>query len=103
MSCYFIVKTFIDKKKGAGLYEEYIHLVKPIVEQYGGEYIVRSNRISSIERKRLPDRIVIIKFRSRESLERCFRSKEYVEIMSKRAESVKSKTLIVEEDEYENW
>ena len=46
MSCYFIVDTYIDDNKNRSEYEEYIALVKPIVESYGGAYLVRSNKIS---------------------------------------------------------
>lgn len=48
MRCYFIVDTYIDENKGRGLYDEYIQKVKPIVEGFGGEYLVRSEQITSL-------------------------------------------------------
>ena len=53
MPCYFIVDTYIDAKKGRGLYDEYIRKVKPIVESFGGEYLVRTEKnhlFASIEK-----------------------------------------------------
>lgn len=38
--CYFVVDTYIDEEKGRGAYDEYIESVVPIVERYGGVYIV---------------------------------------------------------------
>ena len=43
MACYFIVDTYIDGGTGRGLYDEYIREVKPIVEGFGGEYLVRTD------------------------------------------------------------
>ena len=34
MATYFIVCVYHDKERGWGEYEEYIRLVKPIVEEY---------------------------------------------------------------------
>ena len=42
MSCYFVIDTYIDPAKGREEYDEYIELVKPIVEAHNGEYLVRS-------------------------------------------------------------
>lgn len=98
MSCYFMVDTYIDKHSESGLYEEYIKEVKPIVEEYGGEYIVRSENVSHLSEKRRPDRVIVIRFPSREKLEECFNSSKYKKIMGKRISTVDSMALIVEED-----
>lgn len=98
MSCYFIVDTYIDGNGNQSEYEEYIELVKPIVESYGGEYLVRSNKVSALSDKQNPQRVIIIRFPSREKLEKCFASAEYQKIMSKRENNVDSRALIVEQD-----
>ena len=36
MSCYFLIDTYIDDKRGRGQYDDYISKVKPIVESFGG-------------------------------------------------------------------
>lgn len=96
MSCYFIVDTYIDKEKGRGLYDDYIQKVKPIVEHYGGEYLVRSEKITSLHSERNPQRVIIIRFPSKDALEACFASKPYREIMHERMDSVDARALIVE-------
>lgn len=98
MSCYFIVDTYIDDNGNQSEYEEYIALVKPIVVSYGGKYLVRSNKVSALSDRRNPQRVIVIRFPSREELEKCFASAEYQEIMSKREENVDARALIVEQD-----
>lgn len=97
MECYFIVDTYIDENKGRGLYDEYIQKVKPIVEGFGGEYLVRSEQITSLHSLRKPQRVIIIRFPSRQALEACFASEAYQRIMKKRIESVDARALIVDE------
>lgn len=96
MAWYFIVDTYIDEQKGRGAYEEYIRLVKPIVERCGGRYLVRTENLHSLSSKRAPDRAIVIRFDSKEQLDACFSSEAYLAIMSKRASSVDSRAVIAE-------
>ena len=94
--CFFVVVSYIDEEKGRGSYDEYIECVVPIVESYGGEYIVRSEKITSLSPNRNPQRVIIIAFPSKGALLCCFNSDEYKAIMNKRIESVDARGLIVE-------
>ena len=96
MACFFIVDVYIDKSKGRGSYDEYIGKVKPIVESYGGEYLARTENVTALSPLRKPDRVIIIRFPSREKLDACFASDEYRRIMHERADSVDARALIVE-------
>lgn len=97
MSCYFVVDTYIDENRGRGSYDDYIEEVKPIVESFGGEYLVRSEKLVALSPLRSPDRVIIIHFLSREDLDRCFASEEYRAIMGKRMGCVDARALIIEE------
>lgn len=96
LSCYFIVDTYIDGEKDRGMYDEYIQQVKPIVESFGGEYLVRSENITYIHPERKPQRVIIIRFPSRQELDNCFSSEEYKIIMHKRINSVDARAIIAE-------
>ncbi|MDD6208951.1 MAG: DUF1330 domain-containing protein [Clostridiales bacterium] len=96
MECYFIVDTYIDERKGRGLYDDYIRKVKPIIESFGGEYLVRTEKITSLHPKRNPQRVIMIRFPSRQALDACFASEEYQKIMNERMSSVDARALIVE-------
>ena len=95
MAWYFIVDTYIDNK-GRGEYDEYIEAVKPIVESYGGKYIVRTENILSLSKDRNPQRSIVIRFDQKEEMEDCFSSSEYLAIVAKRKNSVDSRAIIVE-------
>lgn len=97
MACFFIVDTYIDKNKGRGSYDDYIEQVKPIVESYGGEYLARSENVTALSPLRKPDRVIIVRFQSREKLNACFASDEYRRIMHERTDSVEARAVIVED------
>ena len=97
MACFFIIDVYIDESKGRGSYDDYIEKVKPIVEKYGGEYIARTENVTSLSPLRKPDRVIIIKFPSREKLDACFSSEEYRQIMHERIDSVDARAVIAEE------
>ena len=97
MACYFIIDVYIDEIKGRGLYNDYVMKVKPIVESFGGEYLARSEKISCLHSLRTPKRVIIIKFPSKDAVEKCFMSEPYKAIMNERTENVDARALIVEE------
>ena len=97
MSCYFVIDTYIDPDKGRREYDEYIELVKLIVEAHSGEYVVRSEKIIPLNEARNPQRIIIIRFPSKKELFDCFSSQEYRNIQEKRISSVDARAVIVEE------
>ena len=83
--------------RGRGEYDDYIAAVKPIVESFGGEYLVRTEKVTSVSAERTPDRVIVIRFPSRERLDACFASDAYRQIMRKRAGSVDARAVIAEE------
>ncbi len=85
------------KNKGRGSYDDYIEQVKPIVESYGGEYLARSENVTALSPLRKPDRVIIVRFQSREKLDACFASDEYRQIMHERTDSVDARAVIVED------
>ena len=97
ISTYFIVNTRISDVSRRKQYDEYIVKVKPIVESYGGKYIVRSEKITALWDSPKPDRINIIQFPSKEQIFKWLSSPEYKEIVNLRQESVETEAIIVED------
>lgn len=97
MSCYFLIDTYIDEEHGRGMYDDYILKVKPIVETYGGEYLLRTENVTALSELRNPQRVIIIRFPNRESLNACFSSEGYRAIAHERAESVDARAIIAED------
>lgn len=95
--CYFIVSVNIDDPSMRSMYDQYIEKVKPIVESFGGVYLVRTEQIAKpFPGAWNPDRVIVIRFESRDACDRCFASEEYRNIMGLRTESVKASAVIVE-------
>lgn len=94
MSYYFIVDTYI-RENDSGEYNDYIAEVKPIVERFGGKYLVRTNTVISLNDGRCPQRSIVIEFPDKAALDHCFSSDAYKAIMMKRINSVDSRAIIV--------
>lgn len=95
MAVYLIIEyTKIEDKS---LYLNYIQKAEPIVKKFGGEYIVRIERVKSLSDSRNPERMVIIKFPTEENMNKCFGSTAYKSIASMRMDSTESQAFMVDE------
>ena len=92
MSLFFVISTtmIVDKDK----YNEYVKRAKPILESYGAEYLLQSGNIIAAKDWEA-EKIVIIKFASKEKLDECFQSPEYQEIVPLREGSIESRFVMV--------
>lgn len=79
-------------------YGEYVRAARPIVEQYGGRYLVRGGRIIPLSGGWDPQRLLVIEFDSLERLQSCFASDAYRLIAPLRLASTRSRSVIVEGD-----
>ena len=93
MSAYLLIDITVKDKAP---YMQYIEKARPIVENYGGEYIIRGGAVTPLFGDWLPERIILIKFPSKETIEKCFSSKEYLEIKHLRENSTITKSVILE-------
>ena len=57
---YFIVTVQRDRERDCSDYEDYIRMVKPIVECYGGRYLIRSDKVEALQEQWQPDRAIIV-------------------------------------------
>jgi uncharacterized protein (DUF1330 family) len=94
MSAYLIVDTLLDNPE---LYEEYKRQARPLVEQYGGEYLVRGGALTVREGDLwTPERLVVIRFPDAATAKRCLDSAEYQEILKISKRSARRTVVIVE-------
>lgn len=92
MAVYFIVEIKVNDKE---TYAQYIENVRPIVEKYGGRYIIRGERVIPIFGNWKPERIIVIEFPSVKDVKRWLNSPEYKEIASLREQSTLTKAILV--------
>ncbi|MBW2331109.1 MAG: DUF1330 domain-containing protein [Deltaproteobacteria bacterium] len=93
MSVLMIVEVEITNNE---MYSEYVEKVPEIISRYGGRYLVRGGKVTSLTGNWNPERIILIEFETIEHLQRCFESAEYLEIARLREQSTNSKAIILE-------
>lgn len=96
MSAYFVVSVEINEQSNQQDYDKYIDKVVPIVKKYGGEYLVRSNLITPLSDNWKPDRMIIIRFDSKQQIFDWLNSEEYKNIADYRINFVISNAVIIE-------
>jgi len=89
------------------LYEQYTTEIEPIVEKYGGKYLVRSggagfgkdpdNEVIPGEGNWSPNRLIILEWNSMDELQNFINSAENQEMAQLRNNSASTKSVIVKE------
>ncbi|MDD9922992.1 MAG: DUF1330 domain-containing protein [Boseongicola sp.] len=80
----------------ADTYPRYVAMVQPIVEKFGGRFIVRGGRSESYEGTPPGDRNVVIQFPSFDAARNWYHSEEYAEAKALRMSASTSVQTIVE-------
>ena len=94
MTAYLIVDTKINDEEA---YEEYKIRAKPIVESYGGEYLVRGGHTTISENELwTPTRLVVVRFPSREAVENFLRCDEYAPVKAIRHKHAQTTMTVVD-------
>jgi uncharacterized protein (DUF1330 family) len=93
MAVYVIIEIKILNKS---MYDEYIAKVPAIVNKYGGQYLARGEQITELSGDWHPERIILLKFDSREQIRKWLTSPDYAEIAPLRTGSTISKAIAVE-------
>ena len=94
MTAYVIVDTKIT---GPEAYEDYKVLASPIVEKYGGKYIVRGGDMDLVEGDLwAPSRIVILQFADMASARKMLDSEEYTPVKAIRHANADCTAVIVD-------
>lgn len=78
MAAFLVVDTLLEDPQA---YEVYKAKARPIVEQYGGEYLARGGAMTVVENDLWsPSRCVLIRFPDAESAHRFYDSPEYAPV-----------------------
>ena len=93
MSGYFIIQINVINPNN---YKEYIDKVTPIVEKFGGTYIVRGGKSKNVEGNWPFKRTVVLKFPSYEMVCKWHESEEYRPIKKIREDNSECNAIIIE-------
>jgi len=92
MSGYVIANINV---KNPEAYKEYVGKVKPTVEKFGGEYLVRNGEFEVIEGEWKHPRTVVIKFPTYEKALEWYNSKEYKPVKPIRLANSEANGIII--------
>ena len=94
MAAYLVVDSQLTDP---ARYEDYKRLAKPIVEQFGGEYLARGGALSVKETDLWsPTRMVLIRFPSVSQAETFYQSPQYQAVLGISKSSAKRTVFILE-------
>jgi uncharacterized protein (DUF1330 family) len=93
MSAYIVVDIDVKDRE---MFKEYAALVPPLIEKYGGRYIIRGGEITPAEGDWDLHRVVIIEFPTTERAQALLAADEYAPVAKLRFQSAISKLFIVE-------
>lgn len=89
------------------IYEQYRIDVEPIIQKYGGKYLVRSGgmafdkdpdvKVIPVEGNWNPDRLIVIEWKTIEDLQKFTNSEEYKKVAVLREKSATTKSVMVRE------
>lgn len=94
MAAYLVVDTLLESPE---LYEQYKLRAKPLVEQYGGEYLARGGALAVKEDDLWsPTRLVLVKFPDAATANRFYDSPEYQDVLKISKQSAKRTVVVLE-------
>ena len=78
-------------------YKKYLEKVKPMVEKFGGKYLIKGGKIDAKETDLWkPKRIVLVKFPNKSSALKWYNSEEYRALKHLRLNNASSNILFIE-------
>jgi len=80
----------------ANAFEEYRQKVAPMIERFGGRYLVRGGKVRNLEGDLKLKRVIVLEFPSLAEAERFYDSPEYRPLIELRSKSTTSDVVIVE-------
>lgn len=93
MPAYLVAQ--IDVHDPAG-FEEYRARVAPVVNAYGGRYVVRTDQLELLEGAEPKGRLVILEFPSMDAARSFYRSADYAPLLQRRLASAASDIVLAE-------
>ncbi len=93
MAVYMIIES---KVKDADKYREYLARVPAIVARYGGRYLARGGRITSLLGDWKPERMIVLEFPAESNVQEWLSSAEYRAIAPLREAGADIRAVLVE-------
>lgn len=93
MTAYVIVDNDVHDPEP---YREYLALITPTVERYGGRYVVRAGKIHLADSDWHPERMVVIAFDDADAARRWVEAEDVAPIHAMRRRYATSKLIVID-------
>ena len=93
MAAYVLVDIEVTDQE---TYDDYRRQVPPLVEKYGGKYLVRGGDLETLEGDWKPKRLIVLEFPSVANAKQFYDSEEYGPLKALRIKATNSKMVLVE-------
>jgi uncharacterized protein (DUF1330 family) len=93
MPVYLLIEINVQDHE---LYAEYTLQVLPLVERYGGRYLVRGGEVFPVSGDWHPERLVLVQFETMDLVQDFLTSSEYQALIPLRQRASSSRSVIVE-------
>lgn len=78
------------------MYGEYMQKVPSTVKKFGGRYLVRGGKITTLSGEWHPERVILVEFDSVEEARNWLTSREYAEVSPLRENSTITNAILIE-------
>ena len=93
MAAYCIVYEHIDDPQ---MFETYRSQVMPTIDAFGGKFLVRGGKFTTLEGEMPFDRIAMLEFPDRKTAEAWYHSPEYQRILPYRLKATRRQFIVVD-------
>lgn len=93
MSVYMIIDLKVTDPE---TYVEYVEKVPETVKEYGGRYLARGGKVTTLSGDWYPERIIVIEFPTFDHLKDWAMSREQIPLSEIRRKSTESRAIVVE-------
>jgi uncharacterized protein (DUF1330 family) len=98
MPVYLLIEINVEDHE---LYAEYTAQVLPLVERYGGRYLIRGREVFPVSDNWRPERLVLVQFETMDLVQDFLTSPEYQALIPLRQRASSSRSIIAEGYEYD--
>jgi len=98
MPVYLLIEINVQDHE---LYAEYTAQVLPLVERYGGRYLIRGGEVFPVSGNWRPERLVLVQFETMDLVQDFLTSPEYQTLIPLRQRASSSRSIIVEGFSYD--
>jgi uncharacterized protein (DUF1330 family) len=98
MPVYLVIEINVQDPE---LYAEYTMQVLPLVEHYGGLYLIRGGNVFPVSGDWHPERLVLVQFETMDQVQDFLTSPEYQALIPLRQRASSSRAIVVEGFSYD--